>query len=48
MLEVIQEVYEQAFANGFKQGNDNAKEVMEFEKKKTLLQINNKIREYND
>lgn len=35
--EVLCEVYEYGFANGFKQGNDNAKEVMEFEKKKTLL-----------
>ena len=35
--EVLSEVYEYGFANGFKQGNDNAKEVMEFEKKKTLL-----------
>ena len=35
MLEVIQEVYERAFANGFKQGNDNAREAIEFEKKKS-------------
>ena len=32
--EVLGEVYEYGFANGFKQGNDNAKEVAEFEKRK--------------
>ena len=31
--EVLSEVYECGFANGFKQGNDNAREVAEFEKK---------------
>ena len=36
--EVLEQVYEYAFANGFKQGNDNAKEVAEFEKKKEALQ----------
>ena len=30
--EVLGEVYEYGFANGFKQGNDNAREVAEFEK----------------
>lgn len=35
--EVLEEVYEQAFANGFKQGNDNAREVIEFENKKSDL-----------
>lgn len=33
--EVLSEVYEYGFANGFKQGNDNAREVAEFEKKKS-------------
>lgn len=32
--EVLNEVYEYGFANGFKQGNDNAKEVAEFENRK--------------
>lgn len=32
--EVLNEVYELGFANGFKQGNDNAKEVAEFEERK--------------
>lgn len=32
--EVLNEVYECGFVNGFKQGNDNAKEVAEFEEKK--------------
>ena len=32
--EVLGEVYECGFANGFKQGNDNAREVAELEKKK--------------
>ena len=32
--EVLSEVYEYGFANGFKQGNDNAREVAEFEEKK--------------
>lgn len=36
--EVLEEVYEYGFANGFKQGNDNAKEVADFEKKKEALQ----------
>ena len=31
---VLEEVYEYGFANGFKQGNDNAREVAEFERKK--------------
>lgn len=35
---VLDEVYEYGFANGFKAGNDNAKEVYDFEKKKELLQ----------
>lgn len=33
--EVLEEVYEEAFSNGFKQGNDNAKEVIDFENKKS-------------
>lgn len=33
--EVLGEVYEYGFANGFKQGNDNAREVAEFEEKKS-------------
>ena len=36
--EVLEEVYEYGFANGFKQGNDNAKEVADFEKKKKAFQ----------
>jgi hypothetical protein len=32
--QVLEEVYEYGFANGFKQGNDNAREVAEFEKRK--------------
>ena len=36
--EVLDEVYELAFANGFKQGNDNAREVIEFENKKKALE----------
>lgn len=36
--EILSEVYEYGFANGFKQGNDNAKEVADFEKKKEALQ----------
>ena len=32
--QVLEEVYEYSFANGFKQGNDNAREVAEFEKRK--------------
>lgn len=36
--EVLNEVYEYGFANGFKQGNDNAKEVADFQKKKETLQ----------
>ena len=35
--QVLEEVYEYGFANGFKQGNDNAREVAEFEKKKKEL-----------
>ncbi len=35
LKEVLSEVYEYGFANGFKQGNDNAKEVAEFEEKKS-------------
>ena len=34
ITEVLNEVYELGFANGFKQGNDNAKEVAEFEERK--------------
>lgn len=37
--QVLEEVYEYGFANGFKQGNDNAREVAEFEKKKKELGI---------
>ncbi len=33
--QVLEEVYEYGFANGFKQGNDNAREVAEFENRKT-------------
>lgn len=40
--EVLNEVYEYGFANGFKQGNDNAKEVADFEKKKEALQKDGK------
>ena len=36
--EVLDEVYEWGFANGFKAGNDNVREVADFEKKKELLQ----------
>jgi len=35
VTEVLEEVYEHGLANGFKQGNDNAREVAEFEKKKS-------------
>ena len=35
--EVLEEVYEEAFSNGFKQGSDNAREAIEFEKKKSDL-----------
>ncbi len=37
ITEVLNEVYELGFANGFKQGNDNAKEVAEFEERKKKL-----------
>lgn len=34
---VLDDVYESAFANGFLQGNDNAREVTAFEKRKARL-----------
>ena len=37
ITEVLNEVYELGFANGFKQGNGNAKEVAEFEERKKKL-----------
>ena len=37
---VLEEVYEYGFANGFKQGNDNAREVAEFERKKEKMAEN--------
>lgn len=37
--QVLEEVYEYGFANGFKQGNDNAREVAEFEKRKAELGV---------
>ena len=37
VTEVLEEVYEYGFANGFKQGNDNAREAAEFEKKKEAI-----------
>jgi hypothetical protein len=37
--QVLEEVYEYGFANGFKQGNDNAHEVAEFEKRKAELGV---------
>lgn len=43
--EILENVYEYGFANGFKQGNDNAREVADFEKKKKALQNLNMTRE---
>ena len=41
--EILENVYEYGFANGFKQGNDNAREVADFEKKKQKEQKSNLV-----